>query len=122
MNGGKAVNLVETFTAIEVNNNLDNVLENVKQLDNTCDFVTCRSKTTLIGHDCPLCTQRFCMKHRLPEVHGCGGSAKKQERAEFMRIPPKPTPKQVVKDHNMAQKRLEKKLKEMSLSRKKGTK
>lgn len=122
LNGGKASQLLETYTSPQVDADLDNVLTEVKQLDNTCDFVTCRHKTTIIGHDCNLCEQRFCMKHLLPEVHGCGGAVKKTERAEFLRIPPKPTPKQFVKDHNKAQKRLDQKLKEMSLARKKNTK
>lgn len=117
----KTAEMLQTIPNEIVNNNLDNVLKTVTQLDNTCDFTRCRVKTSLIGQDCKLCHQRFCMKHQLPEVHGCGGAIKKSERSEFLR------PRQMLpisaalrrNEQKDAHTRLEQKLKEMSLARQK---
>lgn len=146
----KTSELLETIPTTVVNNNLDDVLKTVRQLDNTCDFTRCRTKTSLIGQvsakinqlqwhmciqlsfisvhylwqDCTLCHQRFCMKHQLPEVHGCGGAAKKTERAEFLR-PRQTLPISAALRRNEqkdAHSRLEQKLKEMSLARQKSHK
>lgn len=62
----KTSEMLETISANTVNTKLDDVLKTVRQLDNTCDFGRCRTKTSLIGQDCTLCQQRFCMKHQLP--------------------------------------------------------
>lgn len=64
------------------------------------------------------------MKHQLPEVHGCGGAAKKTERAEFLR-PRQTLPISAALRRNEqkdAHSRLEQKLKEMSLARQKSHK
>lgn len=45
----KTSELLETIPTTVVNNNLDDVLKTVRQLDNTCDFTRCRTKTSLIG-------------------------------------------------------------------------
>lgn len=61
------------------------------------------------------------MKHQLPEVHGCGGAAKKTERVEFIR-PRQTLPISAALRRNEqkdAHARLEQKLKEMSLARQK---
>lgn len=117
----KTSEMLETIPTAVVNKNLDDVLKTVKTLDNTCDFSRCRTKTSLIGQDCALCKQRFCMKHQLPEVHGCGGAIKKTERNEFLK--PRPTlPISAALRRNEqkdAHSRLEQKLKEMSLARQK---
>lgn len=76
----KTSEMLEPIPTAVLNKNLDDVLKTVRQLDNTCDFNRCPKKTSLIGQDCTLCKQRFCMKHQLPEVHGCGGAIKKTER------------------------------------------
>lgn len=119
----KTSEMLETMSSANVNKNLDQVLKSVKQLDNTCDFLRCRTKTSLIGQDCSLCEQRFCMKHQLPEVHGCGGAVKKSERTEFIKQKPRPTlPISAAlrrNEHKDAHSRLEQKLKEMSLARQK---
>lgn len=120
----KTSEMLETISANTVNTKLDEVLKTVRQLDNTCDFGRCRTKTSLIGQDCTLCQQRFCMKHHLFEVHGCGGAVKKEQRNEFLK--PRPTlPISAALRRNEqkdAHARLEQKLKEMSLARQKARK
>lgn len=120
----KTSEMLETISSSTVNTKLDEVLKTVRQLDNTCDFGRCRTKTSLIGQDCSLCQQRFCMKHQLPEIHGCGGAIKKEQRTEFLK--PRPTlPISAALRRNEqkdAHARLEQKLKEMSLARQKARK
>lgn len=120
----KTSEMLETISNTTVNTKLDEVLKTVRQLDNTCDFGRCRTKTSLIFQDCTLCQQRFCMKHQLPEIHGCGGAIKKEQRTEFLK--PRPTlPISAALRRNEqkdAHSRLEQKLKEMSLARQKARK
>lgn len=120
----KTSEMLETISTHCVNTKLDEVLKTVRQLDNTCDFGRCRMKTSLIGQDCTLCHQRFCMKHQLPEIHGCGTKIKKEQRTEFLK--PRPTlPISAALRRNEqkdAHSRLEQKLKEMSLARQKARK
>lgn len=121
----KTSEMLEPIPTNVIENNLDNILEDVRQLDNTCDFSRCRTKTTYIGQDCALCKQRYCMKHQLPEVHGCGGAIKKVERTEFLKKPNQSLPISAAlrrNEHKGAQARLEQKLKDMSLARKKNHK
>lgn len=118
----KTSEMLETISNATVNTKLDEVLKTVRQLDNTCDFGRCRTKTSLIGQDCTLCQQRFCMKHQLPEIHGCGGAIKKEQRTEFLK--PRPTLPAALRRNEQkdAHARLEQKLKEMSLARQKARK
>lgn len=93
------------------------VLAAVKQLDSTCDYARCKAKTTLMFQNCALCKQRFCFKHGLPEVHGCGEAVKRQEREEFLH----PTPLKTIRQEaelKKARERMEQKLKDMNLARK----
>ncbi|XP_031635492.1 DNA-binding protein SMUBP-2 [Contarinia nasturtii] len=115
----KTSEMLETISNNKVNTNLDEVLKTVRQLDNICDFGRCRTKTSIIGQDCTLCQQRFCLKHQLPEVHGCGGAIKKEQRNEFLK--PRPTLPAALRRNEQkdAHARLEQKLKEMSLARQK---
>jgi hypothetical protein len=41
-----------------------------KTLSSRCATIKCNGKIALIGH-CNHCTQNYCIKHRLPEVHDC---------------------------------------------------
>lgn len=116
----KTSELLQNMSNTSVNKKLDDVLHTVRQLDNTCDFARCKVKTSLIYQDCKLCDQRFCMKHQLPEVHGCGGAARKTERTEFLK--PRTIPISAALRRNEqkdAHARLEQKLKELSLARQK---
>jgi len=44
--------------------------------------IVCKENISLYGTICSLCKLKFCLKHRLPENHGCGGDAKKQARKQ----------------------------------------
>lgn len=113
----KATEILEPLPPSTVDRNLDNVLEAVKTVDQTCDYKRCKQKTNMMGTDCGFCRQRFCFKHGLPEIHGCGEAVKKQEREEFLHPLPAKTV-QAQEDLKKAHGRLEQKLKQMNLSRK----
>ncbi|XP_065095589.1 DNA-binding protein SMUBP-2 [Ochlerotatus camptorhynchus] len=113
----KATEILEPLPSSTVDKNLDNVLEAVKTVDQTCDFKRCKQKTNMMGSNCGFCKQRFCFKHGLPEIHGCGEAVKKQEREEFMHPLPAKTV-QAQEDLKKAHSRLDKKLKQMNLGRK----
>ncbi|GAB0097126.1 DNA-binding protein SMUBP-2 [Sergentomyia squamirostris] len=83
--------LVKEIPTEVVNRNLSDVLESVHILDTLCDHKSCKQKTSLMGQDCQYCKKRFCFKHGLPEVHGCGEAIKKDERRKFMHPVPEKT-------------------------------
>lgn len=113
----KATEILKPLPSETVDQNLDNVLEAVKTVDQTCDFKRCKQKTNMMGSNCGFCKQRFCFKHGLPEIHGCGEAVKKQEREEFMHPLPAKTV-QAKEDLKKAHGRLDQKLKQMNLGRK----
>lgn len=69
---------------------LEKVLKDVKKVDETCDYKSCKQKTSLMGQTCSMCNKRFCYKHSLPEIHAealgtkCDEIVKKKERDEFL--------------------------------------
>lgn len=69
-----------------------------------------------MGQDCELCKKRFCFKHALPEVHGCGDAIKKEERKKFMHPKPAKTVREE-KELAEAKKKLQSKLKDMQVGR-----
>ncbi|XP_055706439.1 DNA-binding protein SMUBP-2 [Phlebotomus papatasi] len=83
--------LVKEIPTNVVNENLSDVLDSVHILDTLCDYKRCKQKTSLMGQDCSYCQKRFCFKHGLPEVHGCGEAIKKDERKKFMHPVPEKT-------------------------------
>lgn len=103
---------------------LDQVLKDVKKVDETCDYKGCKQKTNLMGQTCTFCSHRFCYKHNLPEAHSkqlgtnCDEIVKKKEREEFLH--PKIDTRSAKKkeEHNKAKTTLELKLKQMQLERK----
>lgn len=109
--------MLEPIPAPVVHDKLDDVLAAVRQLDTTCDQPKCKAKTGLMFMDCGHCKQRFCFKHGLPEVHGCGDAIKRQERDAFQHPVPQRT-KQTAKELENAKEKLHQKLKDMNLSRK----
>uniref|UniRef100_A0A8D8JF91 DNA-binding protein SMUBP-2 n=1 Tax=Culex pipiens TaxID=7175 RepID=A0A8D8JF91_CULPI len=113
----KATEIVQPLPSSTVDRNLDTVLEAVKTVDQTCDYKRCKQKTNMMGSNCGFCKQRFCFKHGLPEIHGCGEEVKRKEREEFLHPLPAKTV-QAQEDLKKAHGRLEQKLKSMNLSRK----
>lgn len=69
-----------------------------------------------MGQDCHHCKKRFCFKHGLPEVHGCGEDIKREERKNFLHPKPVKTIRQE-EDVKNAKKRLDAKLKDMQVGR-----
>uniref|UniRef100_A0A182M5P5 AN1-type domain-containing protein n=1 Tax=Anopheles culicifacies TaxID=139723 RepID=A0A182M5P5_9DIPT len=113
----KAAELLQPINTNVVDKNLDKVLEAVKIVDLTCDFKGCKQKTNLVGTDCTFCKDRFCFKHSLPEIHGCGEAVKRKERELFLH-PMTGKAKAEQYEKQKAQVRLTQKLKQMSLERK----
>ncbi|XP_049286038.1 DNA-binding protein SMUBP-2 [Anopheles funestus] len=113
----KAAELLQPINTEVVEKNLDKVLEAVKIVDLTCDFKGCKQKTNLVGTDCSFCKDRFCFKHSLPEIHGCGEAVKRKERELFLH-PMTGKAKAEQYEKQKAQVRLTQKLKQMSLERK----
>ena len=58
--------------------NSTNIIENNKKNTNMCSHTSCNSKLKLTDFDCR-CSNRFCMKHRLPELHNCSYDFKKDK-------------------------------------------
>ncbi|XP_054739385.1 DNA-binding protein SMUBP-2 [Anastrepha obliqua] len=108
--------LLEGIPTEVVNLKLDDVLTAVKDVDNMCDYPRCKTITKLMGQDCELCRKRFCFKHGLPEVHGCGEAVKREERVKFLHPKPAKTIREEA-DLAQAKKRLESKLKDMQVRR-----
>ncbi|CAH0546277.1 unnamed protein product [Brassicogethes aeneus] len=94
--------------------NLDEVLEKVKKVDNTCSFTKCKTCTNDFAIDCKFCSGRFCTSHALPEIHGCGEAVQREEKRKFLH----PEPKLTKDKHEKAQTKLNIKLKQMQLERK----
>ncbi|XP_062558483.1 DNA-binding protein SMUBP-2 [Armigeres subalbatus] len=113
----KATEILEPLPSAAVDKNLDDVLEAVKTVDQTCDYKRCKQKTNMMGSNCEFCKQRFCFKHGLPEVHGCGEAVRRQEREAFLHPLPAKTV-QAQEDLKKAHGRLDQKLKQMNLGRK----
>ncbi|XP_055384019.1 DNA-binding protein SMUBP-2 [Condylostylus longicornis] len=115
-NTNKSIDLIEKLPNKIIETKLNDVVQEVKIIDSTCDFNKCKTKTNLMGQDCLLCKQRYCFKHNLPEVHGCGSAVKRDEREKFLHPKPLKTirQEQELKD---AKKRLNSKLKDMSITR-----
>lgn len=118
----KVINKVSSEDIEQNKEKLDEVLKNVKKVDDTCDYSGCKQKTNLMGEDCAFCKKRYCYKHSLPEIHGkftkCDELVKKKEREEFLH--PKVDTRKVAQqiEHGKAKKTLESKLKQMQLERK----
>ncbi|XP_023302640.2 DNA-binding protein SMUBP-2 [Lucilia cuprina] len=108
--------LLDKIPSQVVEMKLDDVLTAVKDVDNLCDFARCKTKTSLMGQNCDYCRKRFCFKHGLPEVHGCGEAAKKTERKQFLHPKPAKTIKQE-EELEKAKKKLQAKLKDMQVGR-----
>ncbi|NXK68915.1 SMBP2 protein, partial [Sylvietta virens] len=50
------------------------------EADRTCGFPRCKASVTTLGQLCHHCQRLFCLSHHVPEVHGCGEKAQAQAR------------------------------------------
>lgn len=61
-----------------------------------CPFETCPMSTNLVSISCEFCSKAFCVKHALPEVHGCSEAiskqAKKNIKEELKKLKKPPSP------------------------------
>ncbi|RZC39798.1 zf-AN1 domain containing protein [Asbolus verrucosus] len=94
--------------------NLEEVLDKVKKLDNTCSFIKCKNRTNDFAIECKYCQGRFCPTHALPEIHGCGEAVRKDERRKYLH----PNIKLTEEKHSQAQTKLNMKLRQMQQERK----
>lgn len=113
----QSTELIEKVPQKVVQEELEDVLESVTLLDNLCQFRTpkCKTKVSLIGFPCKLCKFTYCVKHNLPEVHGCGEMCKIQEQKAF-KAKSKPEEKAKKKRKDL-QKSLNSKLDKLQLER-----
>ena len=58
----------------------DQLLEMFQKSNDICNFKGCKVLTKTLGQNCEYCPNRFCLKHSMAEIHGCGDAAKKQAR------------------------------------------
>ena len=61
--------------------NSNNIIEANKKINtitNKCSHSSCNAKLKLTDFNCR-CSNRFCMKHRLPESHDCSYDFKKDK-------------------------------------------
>ena len=81
----KVKNAAVKIKKIDENEDLDKLLATFDKLDNVCNYVKCREKISVLGVTCGFCRVRFCLTHGMPEIHGCGDSAKRAARQQISR-------------------------------------
>ncbi|OEH77026.1 r3h domain-containing protein [Cyclospora cayetanensis] len=67
----------------EESDDLDALLEEHLAAAKRCSVGGCKDSTDLLGRTCPYCRSRFCLRHALPEVHGCGDAAAAEAKKAF---------------------------------------
>lgn len=110
----KLKNKEESLREATASTSLENVLDKVKKIDNTCSFLKCKNRTSDFAIYCKYCNNHFCTTHGLPEVHGCGEAVRRDEKHKFLH--PKPTLSKT--EHEKATTKLSVKLKQMQFERK----
>lgn len=102
----------------------DALIQEAMQQNTVCNFIKCKAYTITLGQVCQFCRKCFCLTHHMPEVHGCGAEAKAHARAVINRegvlyrgsgVPDK---KMDPNKRAHLQRKLDKKLTEMSDTRK----
>ncbi|NWR95037.1 SMBP2 protein, partial [Furnarius figulus] len=63
----------------------DALLSAAMEADRTCAFPRCKATVTTLGQLCHHCQRRYCLSHHVPEVHGCGDQAKAHARQRISR-------------------------------------
>jgi len=96
---------------------VDQVLSQFHKLDKLCSYTTCKTVLSLLGQQCQFCVRRFCLRHFMPEVHGCGDAVRRQARSASM-MSSLPKAKQIdgVKRAHL-QKKLDQKIQTLSTKR-----
>ena len=110
--------------AVKKEEDFDSILSEFREVDNVCNYATCKTSIVLLGQQCTLCQRRFCLSHRLPEIHGCGDAMRRQARSTTLKqgqvvpgsLPVKPKSIDATKRAHL-QRKLDKKLQDMSTQR-----
>ncbi|KAG8195271.1 hypothetical protein JTE90_028422 [Oedothorax gibbosus] len=108
----------------EEEEDFDALINQVMKEDKTCFYKNCKCSILVLAQLCKFCNKRFCCSHFIPEAHGCGDAAKMHARAQIRKDgvlyagSGKPQKKVDPIKHNYLQKKLDKKLTEMSSKRK----
>ncbi|XP_074649779.1 DNA-binding protein SMUBP-2-like [Tubulanus polymorphus] len=63
----------------------DALIAAATKMDTICNFPKCKEYVTCLGQHCSFCNRTFCLTHHIPEVHGCGATAKEQARKTIVR-------------------------------------
>ncbi|NXC49988.1 SMBP2 protein, partial [Penelope pileata] len=120
----KSEGKVKTAADSATDEDIDALISAAIKADNTCGFPRCKASVTTLGQLCPHCSRRYCLSHHVPEVHGCGDRAKAQARQRISRegvLYPGSGPKDKSLDpakRAHLQRRLDKKLSELTSQRK----
>ncbi|XP_009074723.1 PREDICTED: DNA-binding protein SMUBP-2, partial [Acanthisitta chloris] len=108
----------------EAEEDFDALISAAIKADRTCGFPHCKATVTTLGQLCHHCNRCYCLSHHIPEVHGCGEKAKAHARQRISRegilYPGSGSKDKSLDPAKRAhlQRRLDKKLSEMTSQRK----
>lgn len=83
--GKKKKNKKPNKTAVQDEEDFDALIASVVAADTRCYVDKCKENAKTLGQNCQFCTKRFCIKHHMAEVHGCGAAAKSHARMMISR-------------------------------------
>ena len=63
----------------------DALIASAMQMNSSCHSPRCKENATILGQNCMYCVKRFCLKHHMAEMHGCGAAAKSHARQMISR-------------------------------------
>ncbi|XP_078494318.1 zinc finger protein 2 [Ciona intestinalis] len=69
----------------DIGDDFDTLLNEAISSNKVCCHGNCNTYVTTTGQHCPICKKTFCLKHHLPEVHGCGMQAHINARRQISR-------------------------------------
>ncbi|NXK44733.1 SMBP2 protein, partial [Chauna torquata] len=76
---------VKTGVDSATEEDIDTLISAAIKADNTCGFPRCKASVTTLGQLCFHCNRRYCLSHHIPEGHGCGERAKAHARQRISR-------------------------------------
>ena len=69
----------------EKEEDFDTLIAAAIEENSKCASHKCKTLTATLGQNCKFCGKRFCLEHRIPEVHGCGADARARARRMISR-------------------------------------
>ncbi|XP_072448085.1 DNA-binding protein SMUBP-2-like [Chiloscyllium punctatum] len=66
--------------ASNTDEDFDALIAETIKANSVCAFLKCKASILTLGQHCIHCNKHYCLSHHIPEVHGCGGSAKAHAR------------------------------------------